>query len=797
MKSIRLTVFLLLVTMLLGILSPGAWASVTLLPDVSERMTEPSFWTKGDKNADKALASPEELAALNRQIVETPECCMTDMRAEPEETDAGLLRRLIWAAAFDDASGQMREHYYDSEGNELNGTELLAMLDQIGETGEKDVLRYGICVRRADLRSLPGDVFATDEQGDLNFNFYQLSAVRVGEPLLIRAVSKDGAYYYCETECCPGWLPAENVAVCADRDEWLSAWDIPSEEAIVVTDGKLYLETTNVNAATSDVLLTMGTVLRRIPMEEYDPLVTGRSAVHNYPVWLPVRQEDGSYARVMALISQNENVSEGYLPLTTNNILRVAFNMLGDTYGWGSMLNSADCSAYVRDIYRCFGLTLARNTSWQAAMPVYKVDVSAMDTAEKEAVLDSLPAGAALYFNGHTMIYLGKAGGRYYVISAVSTVKDYESDNSLRLRSVSINSLDTRRPNGKTWMESLHTMLVPYRAPETGLRGWAEDSKVLASLMQFVGDSVDENSDNYIPPEDRIAVFDMDGTLYGERFPTYFNDWLYINRALYDDSFEAPENLQSFAQQWENKVLRGVELPDFDAKERLYGPQLYEGLTLEEYKDVVRTFKEMPCWGFEGMTYGEAFFQPMISVVKYLHDNGYSIYVCSGTYRDAERTMMEGTLDQYIPADHVIGTDLLFKASGQGEESGLDYTMQPEEDLVIAGELFVKNLKTNKVLAMQREIGKNPVLAFGNSSGDFAMANAALQNKQYHGEGYMLLCDNTELDYGSVQTAESFAAKCEAAGFHTISMRDDFLTIYGDGVHMVEAAEEEIILPAA
>ena len=332
--------------------------------------------------------------------------------------------------------------------------------------------------------------------------------------------------------------------------------------------------------------------------------------------------------------------------------------------------------------------------------------------------------------------------------------------------------------------------------PGAGLEGWSANSEVLATLMQFVRDSADKSSEGYVPPEDRIAVFDMDGTLYGELFPTYFNDWLYINHALYDESYDAPEELRSFAQQWEDKVLRGVELPDFDAKERFYGPQLYEGLTLDEYRDVVLAFKAMPCYGFEGMTYGEAFYQPMLSVVRFLYENGYSIYVCSATYRDAVRTIMEGTLDQYIPIDHVIGTDLLFRTSGQGDESTMDHTMLPEEELVIAGELFVKNQKSNKVLAMQREIGKNPILAFGNSTGDFAMANAALQNKQYPGQAYMLLCDNTQQDYGNVQKAESFAEKCEAAGYYTISMRDDFVTIYGDGVSKT-AAELEDLLPAA
>ena len=336
-------------------------------------------------------------------------------------------------------------------------------------------------------------------------------------------------------------------------------------------------------------------------------------------------------------------------------------------------------------------------------------------------------------------------------------------------------------------------------AEQTGLDGWTEGSEVLASLMRFVRESVDESSENYVPPEDRIAVFDMDGTLYGERFPTYFNDWLFIQYALYNADHVAPEILQDFARQWEDKVLRGIAMPNFDAEERFYGPQLYEGLTLAEYKDVVRAFKKLPCFGFEGMTYGEAFFKPMLSVVKYLYDNGYTLYVNSATYRDAVRTIMEGTLDRYIPLNHVIGTDLLFKTTGQGDTDSIDYTMQPDEDVVIAGELFVKNLKVNKVFAMEREIGKKPILAFGNSSGDFAMANAALQNKNYHGEAYMLLCDNTELDYGDVQKAERFAAECDKAGFHTISMRDDFVAIYGGGVRMVpvELEEQQILLPAA
>ena len=320
-----------------------------------------------------------------------------------------------------------------------------------------------------------------------------------------------------------------------------------------------------------------------------------------------------------------------------------------------------------------------------------------------------------------------------------------------------------------------------------GIEGWSADSPAMQSIVSFVTESADEKSAGFIPREDRVAVFDMDGTLYGERFPTYFNDWLFIQRALYDDSYAAPEELKAFARAWEDKVLHGIPIEDFDAKERALGPQLYEGLTAEAYAELVRKFKALPVHGFEGMTYGEAFFQPMVSLVKYLYEHDYTIYIVSATYRDAVRVMTEGVLDAFIPSDHVIGTDLLYVASGDADKDSMFYELEPEDELVIAGQLFIKNQKTNKAAVIQREIGKMPVLAFGNSTGDFSMATYTLQNQRYGGRAYMLLCDDTQRDYGDPDAAAVFKAKCDARGFYTVSMKDEFAGLYPDGVRMVEA----------
>ena len=91
------------------------------------------------------------------------------------------------------------------------------------------------------------------------------------------------------------------------------------------------------------------------------------------------------------------------------------------------------------------------------------------------------------------------------------------------------------------------------------------------------------------------------------------------------------------------------------------------------------------------------------------------------------------------------------------------------------GNLVSKNQKMNKVVTIIDEIGVCPILVFGNSSGDLSMAEYAVQ---HGGKAYMLLCDDTVRDYGNPETAEAFAEECRELGFETVSMRDEFETIY-------------------
>ena len=143
--------------------------------------------------------------------------------------------------------------------------------------------------------------------------------------------------------------------------------------------------------------------------------------------------------------------------------------------------------------------------------------------------------------------------------------------------------------------------------------------------------------------------------------------------------------------------------------------------------------------------------------------------------------MTEDTLGDCIPPYRVIGSTISFFATGQNGTPGQSYIYGPDDRVLIDGEMTVKNMNMNKVAGIVNEIGEAPVLVFGNSYGDFSMAQYALQ---HGGKAWMLLCDDMERDYGDVDEATSFSESCEKFGFGTVSMRDEFETIYDDDITM-------------
>ena len=312
---------------------------------------------------------------------------------------------------------------------------------------------------------------------------------------------------------------------------------------------------------------------------------------------------------------------------------------------------------------------------------------------------------------------------------------------------------------------------------------WTEDAEARQMLIEYVETVTDESDPEYIPPVDRVAVFDLDGTLFCETDPNYFDYMLLVHRVLEDETYI--DKASDFEKEVANKIVQQNETgASFKGLEVDHGKAIassFAGMTVNEFIDYIQEFKKLPMPSYEGLSRGDGWYLPMLEVVNYLRDNGFTVYVVSGTDRFIVRGIAwDSPLG--LPMRQIIGSDEKVITREQGDTDGLNYVYNENDEVVLSGEFLIKNLKMNKVSVIVQEIGTQPVLSFGNSTGDASMAEYVTSNNPYLSLAFMLCCDDTERENGNTEKADKMYRLCEEFGWVPVSMKNDWKTIYGDGV---------------
>src|SRR5690606_32193801 len=148
-----------------------------------------------------------------------------------------------------------------------------------------------------------------------------------------------------------------------------------------------------------------------------EPLI-GQHPGFGHAVEMPVRGEDGMLEFAPALIPHSADVAHDYLPLTKANLIGQAFKFLGERYGWGHRYNARDCSGFVSEVLRSFGLVLPRNTSAQSRSPGLDGVAIGPDTGHDERLrmLEQSEVGDLLFLPGHVMMVIGRVDDDLWVI---------------------------------------------------------------------------------------------------------------------------------------------------------------------------------------------------------------------------------------------------------------------------------------------------------------------------------------------------------------------------------------------
>ena len=226
---------------------------------------------------------------------------------------------------------------------------------------------------------------------------------------------------------------------------------------------------------------------------------------------------------------------------------------------------------------------------------------------------------------------------------------------------------------------------------------WTDSASAKKQLIEYMNAVTDERGKDYIPVENRIAVFDLDGTLFCETDPNYFDYTLLAYRVLEDPGYR--DKASDFEREVANKIVEqnktGASFSGLEVDHGKAVASAFAGLTVGEFNDYIQEFKKLPMPSYNGMNRGDGWYQPMLQVVEYLQANDFTVYVVSGT----DRFIVRGIVDHSplkVPMRQVIGSDETLVAPDQGDTDGLHYVFDDNDKLVLGGEFIVKNLKNEQ-----------------------------------------------------------------------------------------------------
>jgi len=416
-------------------------------------MLTADFWLSKVVEAKRVIAGLEEIDDFNQEIVKKSSEYVQDLAEYPADISKEKLRSLLDESAFMAQNRYLGSQLLDYEYYRKLQTEM-----NVDGISDKVVVKYGFTVKRTHLRILPTHDFVTNRPEDYEFDRLQETAITAVEPLIILHTSRNGQWYFVQGYYAAGWIVAEHVAATQKRSEWLSY--AAATEFLVVTGNRLRLGFNPYCPELSELEFYMGDKLR-LAQAEAPQCVDKQAVAGNYIVKLPVRGQGGQLTFKLALVPIVSDVCQGYLSYTREHILRQAFKMQGDRYGWGGSFNSRDCSSFIMDTYRCFGIKLPRNT-WQQMNTTGKtVNFTGKTPQERKKLLSHLEPGAALYFKGHVMLYLGEYDGEHYVLHAIAECGDGSQrsiDNTLQvipLHNIMVTTLSLIRTNGQSLFSAL------------------------------------------------------------------------------------------------------------------------------------------------------------------------------------------------------------------------------------------------------------------------------------------------------------------------------------------------------
>ncbi|WP_235844689.1 HAD family hydrolase [Cupriavidus agavae] len=298
------------------------------------------------------------------------------------------------------------------------------------------------------------------------------------------------------------------------------------------------------------------------------------------------------------------------------------------------------------------------------------------------------------------------------------------------------------------------------------LPSW-RDGKARQAIVSFVERVSKPGSPDFVPPAERIAVFDNDGTLWSEQ-PMYFQFFFLLDQV----KAAAPQH-----PEWKNdpafKALMANDIPGALREEkRLMAliAQVSGGMTVDAYDKIIRTWLDQARHPTLKRPYTELVYQPQLELMRYLREKGFKTFIVSGGTLEFMRPWSERVYG--IPPEQVVGSTY-----------GITYALRDGQMTLVRGpRLEFNNDGPGKPVGIYRHIGRRPILAVGNSDGDLEMlqytmagAGPRMAVLVHHDDAQREVAYDRKSKIGTLDKALDVA---NARGWTVISMQKDWAQIF-------------------
>jgi phosphoserine phosphatase len=299
------------------------------------------------------------------------------------------------------------------------------------------------------------------------------------------------------------------------------------------------------------------------------------------------------------------------------------------------------------------------------------------------------------------------------------------------------------------------------------LASWS-DGTTKKSILDFVARVTEAGGKDYVAPQERIATFDNDGTLWSER-PYPFQVAFALDRI----KAMAPQH-----PEWRDKEpfksalagdLKGMLSGGYHALIAIVAAT-HSGMTTDDFEAAVRKWVATTRHPTTDRLFTEMVFQPMLELLAYLRANGFKTFIVSGGGIEFMRAFAEVTYG--VPPEQVVGSSGKLKFEMRDGQPTL--TKLPEIELV--------NDNVEKPAAIQKFIGRRPIAAFGNSDGDLEMLQWTAAGT---GARFALLVHHTdevrEFAYDrvlSIGQLDKALDEANAKGWTVVDMKNDWRRIF-------------------